>query len=269
MREKLKAKPITYSIIFTIILSLSWSISTSFMQNRLEHLEVQVLSLLISATTVVFAALAILLLGVINQTCGFKHVFKREGFAKGCFALLPVMAFFVLTLINNSSGAMELKSGNLGLLPFIALEEMTSAFVQTVLFRGLLISALFLAQSNTESERVRSVLKGAALFWVMYALVGVLDSGSLPVMQLINTFIVSVGMCAAYLYSRNLLSLALVQGTWQSLGSASELLFANGYGERQMVPASAIVYIAILILIAICAIRFSRRAEIFVVPTID
>jgi len=239
------------------------------MQSRLEHLEVQLLSLLVSATTVVFAALAMLLLGVTNHTCGFKHVFKREGFAKGCFALLPVMAFFVLTLINNSSGALELKSGNFGLLPFIALEEMTSAFVQTILFRGLLISALFIGRSSTESERVRSVLKGAALFWIMYALIGVLDSGSLPIMQLVNTFIVSAGMCAAYMYSRNLLSLALVQGTWQALGSAFELLLTNGYGERQMATPLAIVYIAILVLITVCAIRFSRRAEVFVVTTID
>jgi len=268
MKEKIQAKPIAYSIIFTIILSLSWGISTSFIQNRLEHLEVQLLSLLISATTVVFATLAIFLLGVINHTCGFKHVFRREGFAKGCFALLPVMAFFVLTFVINSSGSMELKSGNLGLFPFIVLEEMTSAFVQTILFRGLLISALFIGKSSTESERVRSVFKGAALFWTMYALIGILDSESLPFMQLVNTFIVSAGVCSAYMYSRNLLSLVLVQGAWQALGSVLNLLSVNGYAYAgsQLTPPVAVVYVVILIAIVVFAVVFSRRAERFQTP---
>ena len=143
--------------------------------------------------------------------------------------------------------------------------------METVLFRGLLVAALFIKFSQTESERIRSVFKASTLFLMIYIPLGIINTGSLDIMPIINTFIISAGFCAAYMYSRNLMVLFLAYGVWMTLVAVLDVIVVDDAGQAS--PLLFIALVPVLALISTFAVRFSRRADIFCLdksnPTID
>jgi len=190
------------------------------------------------------------------------HVFKARGLAKGALVLIPVIAYFLLEVSLNIGSITDINSENIGALPLVAAMQVTSALMQNALFRGLLVTALFVKLNSTKNERVKSVFRASVLYLAIYIPMNILNTGSLELMQLVNTFIVSLGFCSAYLYSKSLISLILVQGIWQILGSAIDVFGVDSY--VQITPLALVILLAILISIVIFAIVFSRRAEPFV-----
>ena len=261
MIEKIRNKPVAFSILFAIALTVIWGITSLFVQEMFGQYELQALQIATLIVNIIFAIIAIVLLGMINQINGFKHVFKVKGLARGLLVLVPVMVFFIFNLAFNAGNMTNIDLENIGIFAPIALMQAASAFMVNVLFRGLLVTALFIKLSGTKGQRVKSVFKASALYLVMYIPLSILNTGSIEFMQLVNTFIVSAGFCAAYLYSKNLISLILVQGIWQILGAAIDFF---GFGDyAQITPLAFIVLIAILISIVVFAVIFSRRAEPF------
>ncbi|MCL2565675.1 MAG: hypothetical protein FWE24_07690 [Defluviitaleaceae bacterium] len=212
---------------------------------------------------IIFSILAVILLGVINQINGFKHVFRLRGLGKGLIVLIPVMAFFLLglSLAINAMEYMNVSIEEIKVFPAIIFMQITSAFMQNVIFRGLLVTALLIKFSNTKSERVKGVFMASALYLIIYIPFNIL-SGSIDLMQLINTFVIGAGFCAAYLYSKNLLSIILTQGIWQILSSGVNLFGVEGYPQSTPFAAAALIVI-ILIMIVVLTVVFSRRAEHF------
>ena len=92
MTSKLQTNPITASIIFTLILVFLWGAAQSFIQGLPEQHGVQTPSLIMAVVNIVLALATIAMIGVINQVCGFRHVFRADGFVKGLPAALPLMA---------------------------------------------------------------------------------------------------------------------------------------------------------------------------------
>ncbi|MCL2674542.1 MAG: hypothetical protein FWE92_04340 [Defluviitaleaceae bacterium] len=219
------------------------------------------LLLIRSAINIAFTVFAVILLGVVNQTDGFKHIFATKRFMNGLIALLPVTAFFLFGLMLNLGNISPMYEESVQTIPAIALMQITSALMQTVLFRGLLITALFVKLSNSESERIRSIFKASALYLIIYIPLNMLDGANIGFMQLINTFVVGAGLCAAYMYSKNLLSLVLVQGLWQVLGSVIGLFSTNYHPQSTLLVLT--VWTVIIISIVTFAIKFSKRAEPF------
>jgi|GEM_PF-1223352 len=261
LQQKIKSNPVAASIISTLVLSALWASATFFLVGLFEQREAPMLLLLRSAINIVFTVLAVILLGVINQTDGFKHVLRTKGLPDGLIVLIPVMAFFLFGLALSLGDISTMHEESLQTFPAIAFMQTTSALMQNILFRGLLITALFVKLSNTGSERVRSVFKAAALYLLIYIPLNTLDGTNIGLMQLINTFIVGAELCAAYMYSKNLLSLVLVQGLWQILGSVIGLFSTNDNPQSTLFVL--IVWLVIIISILAFAIRFSKRAEPF------
>jgi len=260
--EKIRNSPVVFSIIFTLLISILWGATTIFLQGLLGY-ETQMPPLIITGIFITFTVVAVVLLGIINRINGFKHVFKVKGFIKGLLVLIPAMAFFAFGLAINASGDANVNVGDIWNFSLTALMEAAAALMANVLFRGLFVTALFIKLSRTKSERVKSVFIASALYLVIYIPLSILNTGSIEPMQLINTFVVGLGFCAAYMYSKNLMSLVAVQGVWQILGSAFDFF---GIGENvQVVPTPLlfIVLAAILISIVVFAVIFSRRAEPF------
>jgi len=261
VNQRIKNSPIAASTISAFVLSLLYGGSIFFLWSLSEQLGRQTLSLTSSTINVAFTILAVILLGMINQTSGFKHVFKVDGIKKGLLALIPVTMFFLLNLMINTGSITNLHIESIGKFLAIAVMQFTSALVQIVLFRGLLTTALFVKLSSTESERVQNMFKASALYLIIYIPLNMLDGANIGLMQLINTFVVGVGLCAAYLYSKNLLSIVLVQGLWQALGSIMGLFSTNTY--PQLTLWVLIAWLIILLSIVTFAIKFSKRAEPF------
>jgi len=270
MTNKLQAKPITASIILTVILSVLWGFTSPFVRGISAQHGLLVSSLLTSVINIVFALITIAILGIINQTCGFKHVFKTEGFVKGLPAVLPIMAAVLFNLAFVLSSAETISGENLSTFPLHAFVRITSAFIETVLFRGLLVTALFVKLSLTESERIRSIFKASALFLMIYML-GILNTGNVNIIPIINTFIINAGFCAAYMYSRNLIVLFLAYGTWMTLIAILDVIVVDDSGQAS--PLLFFAVVGVLFLILTFAVRFSRRAEPFCLdksnPTVD
>ena len=266
MTEKIKSSPVTSSIFLAFVLTIFWAGATFFVQGLSEQLGTLVLLLISSTINIIFTILAVVLLGLINQVNSFRYVFKTKGLAKGLLVLIPVMAFFLFGLVFNASQAASADIEITWIFPANAFMQATSAFMQNILFRGLLITALLIKFSSTESERVRSVFKASALYLIIYIPLNIVGGSGVELMQLINTFVVGAGFCAAYLYSKNLLSLALAQGVWQILGSVIASFAAENY-YNQPSPFALIPLIIILISIVIFTVRFSKRAEPFLVTT--
>jgi len=171
------------------------------------------------------------------------------------------MVFFVFNLALSTSGVTDTGIENIEAFPIVAFIQVTSALMQNVLFRGLLITSLFVKLSSTEEERVKSVFKASALYLLVYIPLNIFDTGNLALMQIVNTFIVGAGFCAVYMYSRSIMSLVLGQGVWQVMGSVI-YLFGAEYSP-QLTPWLFIVFVVILILIVVFAVRFSKRAKPF------
>jgi len=254
-------RPVGFSIASALVLSAIYSVISQGNLALAAQLSAQISLLVLIVINIVFAIIAIVLLGVVNQSNGFKHVLATKGLGKGFVALLPVVPFIALHLTLNTGSMIESHSEIDAAIPLIALMRFSSAFVQSVLFRGLLITALFIKLSGEKTERVKSVFKAATLFFVFYIPFGIFSTGSIDLMNLINTFVVSVGFCAAYMYSKNLLSIILVTGTWYTLAS---VLAMPGVGINIEATALMLIpIIGILVFIMIFAIIFSRRAEPF------
>ena len=261
MTEKIKGKPVAFSIISTLILSAFLIGITLFFRGRFEEHDLIVPMLISTVLNIVFAALAAYLLGVINQVNGFRFVFKTKGLAKGLLVLIPVATFFIFGSIINTDLTSEANIENVWFLPVTAFMQATSALMQNVLFRGLLVTALLIKLSGTEKERVRGVFRASALYLIIYIPLNILNGSGIGLMQIINTFIVGAGFCAAYLYSKNLMSLVLVQGAWQISDS---VIYFLGFERHTLFSLPLfIALVAILILIVVFAVRFSKRAEPF------
>ena len=261
MVSKLQRNPVAASIILTLILSVLWCFTSPFGRWISEQYSFLASSLLTAVINVAFALITIALLGIINQTCGFKHAFKAEGFVKGLPAILPIMAFVVLVVAFASSGEIYMSSESLRAFPLLALMRLTSVLMETVLFRGLLVISLFVRSSRTESERVRTMFKAAALFLVIYTLLNVLSTEHLDLMALINTFVMSAGFYAAYMYSQNLMIPAFAYGIWSVVGVLIDSFVVGNY--VQTTPLSVVAVAGVLALTSTFAVRFARRAEEF------
>jgi len=259
--NKIRNKPVAFSIISVFAITISWGFISLLVRETIGQHGAQLLLLATSATNIAIAVLAIFLLGAINQIHGFKHALRAKGFMKGCLALMPVAAFFILNLALSASGMSYISAENIGIFPLTAAMQATSALMQNVLFRGLLVTALFIKLSATKNERVKSVLAASALYLVIYIPINILNTGSLELMQLVNTFVMGIGFCAAYMYSKNLLSLVTTQGIWQILVSAIDVFGVDGYA--QFTPLALAVLLAILTSIVVFAVILSRRAEPF------
>ena len=266
MIEKIRSRPIGFSIISTLVLSVFLGGAALFIQGQHEQPNTQA-TLMFSAVNIILTVFAIVLLGLINQTNGFKFVFKAKGFGKGLLALLPVAAFFVFNLMINARGISDIEGTlieNLGIFSVITFEQMISSFVQNVVLRGLLIVALFIKFSDTERRRVQSILKASLLYLAFYIPLRIFIDDGVGAMQLVNTFVVNTGFCAAYMYSRNLLSLVFVKGLWLTFESVINSIGTSDYPLFTL-PTFAFlaIWAIILISIIIFAIKFSKRAEPF------
>jgi len=259
---KIQNSPIAFSIIFTIILVAFWGAAALFVTEAFEQFGVQLYLLASSVNNIAFTIIAVILFGLVNKTNGFKHTFKANGFSKGLKALIPAAVFFTFGLLITG-GALDLNAESPWVIPAIILMSVTSALVQVLLFRGLLITALFVKRSSTEKERVQSIIMASLLFLIIYILFNILSPNPVGLMQLINTFVMSMSFGAAYLYSKNLMSLVLVQGTWLSLDAVIGL-FRVEYNNEISLPA-LIPFTAILVFAAVFAVKYSKRAEPFVI----
>lgn len=258
---KIRNSPVALSIISTFVITALWMASTVFGQSQFTG--TLAISLVRAIINIAFAMVAVFLLGRINQINGLRHVFNLNRLGSGLFALLPVTAFFLFGLTIATAGISSIATDDISIFPIIAFNQLTSAFMQNVIFRGLLITALFIKLSGTQGERVKSIFKASALYLVIYILLNILNGNHIEPMQLANTFIVGAGFCAAYMYSKNLLSLILVQSIWQIADSAIETFGVSA--DPQFTPLSLIAMLAILISIVVFAIKFSKRAEPFII----
>jgi len=258
MVKKIRCNPVFYSIFLGLILSFLYGGFTLLFQGLSEHIGTLALQLMSSTVNIIFAVCAIFLLGMIKQTNGFKYIFKKKGIAKGVVALLPVIIFFFFGLLLNTGGFIFSNSEAVMIFPFIAFSQVTSALVQNILFRGLLVTALLMKLSNTKGERVRSVFIASALYLIVYIPLNIIG-GDIGFMQIINTFVVGAGFCAAYLYSKNLLGLVFVQGIWLILSAGIAIFGVESYVEPS--PLMGIFLLLIMLAIISFAVIFSRRAE--------
>jgi len=261
MVEKIRSEPVSYSIFLGLILSLLLGGFTLFFRGLHEHVGTLALSIIFSAVNVVFVVFGVTLLGVIIQDNGFMYAFKTRGIVKALIALLPVISFFIFGLLVNANSMTFSDAEGLSIFPIIVVSQITSAFAQNVLYRGLLVTALLAKFSRTKGGRVKSVFIASALYLIIYVPLNVI-SGDVEFMQIINTFVVGAGFCAAYLYSKNLLGLIAVQAIWMVLGSAIASFGTENYATFP--PFAGIAMLFILVMIAIFAVLFSRRAEPFV-----
>ncbi|MCL2170438.1 MAG: hypothetical protein FWB74_10510 [Defluviitaleaceae bacterium] len=236
---KIKSSPVFFSIIATFIISAVWLGSMVILQEFGQ--------LAFSGAHILFALIAVLLLGKINQLGGFKHTFKIEGIVKSLFALLPVMVFVAFALVSTDG----FDFANIENFTLTAFFQTTSSLVQNVLFRGLLVTALLIKLSQDEDERVKSIFIASALYLIIYIPLNIINHGMIGIMQIITTFVVGAGFCSAYLYSKNLLGLVLVQSVWYILASATE-----GYAQSPFL-------IIILAGIVAFAVIFAKRAKPF------
>jgi len=250
MTKKIQDSPVTYSIIFTILITVCWVVITQLARNLANEL---VVFAIVFAMLVGFTILGAYLIGKINKTNGLKFTFRTAGFTKGVVALLPAIAFLTLNVVLNANAF------NISLNIFI---EAAAAIMGIMLFRGLLVTALFVKRSSTEGERIKTIFKAAGLYFIIYIPLNMLGADGIGPMQLVNTFIMSAGFCAAYMYSKNLLSLTIVMAVWQIFG----VVFSYGGGnEIEPTPLLVVGLFAMLITTAIFAVWFSKRAQPFVV----
>jgi len=250
MVKTLRTRPVFYSVIATLVLSIIFAVGMATFQFAAG----------VAIVNIAIAALAIFMLGVINETNGFRHVLRADGFAKGLVVLIPVAAFFIFGAVVNAIGTTYVGFGDMSTLFSDIFVQITSAFMQNVLFRGLLVTAVLVKYSQTEKGRVKGVFIAAAMYLIVYIPMNLMG-GSISLMQLINTMVAGVGMCAAYMYSKNLLSLIALQAAWMVADVVIGHIAEGGGAE---IPLLALIpLLLILVWIVVFAVRFSKRAEVF------
>ena len=260
MVKKIRCNPVFYSIFLGLMLSFLYGGFSSLFRGLSEHLGTFELQLMSSIRDIIFVVCAIFLLGIIQQTNGFKYIFKKKGIAKGVVVLVPIIILYIFGLLLNTSGFIFSDSEAVAIFPLVAFSQATSAFAQNILFRGLLVTGLFMKFSNTKGERVRSVFIASALYFIIYIPLNLVDGG-IGLMQIINTFVAGAGFCAAYLYSKNLLGLVFVQAVWLISGAGIALFGVESNAEFS--PLLGIIVLLIYLAIISFAVIFSRRAEPF------
>lgn len=260
MIEKIKSKPVIFSIILTFLLTILWIAATLLMQGFGQPGSLTLL-IISASVNITLAVLATVLMGMINGINGLKYAFKTKGLKKGLKALIPTVPFVLFGLIISMSSAINTDNVNIAGIPLMAIFAAASAFMQTALFRGLLATALFVRLSGTERERIRSAFSASALFLIMYVLIHIFSGNHIEAMQLVNTFVMGAAFCAAYLYSRNLMCLILLQGIWQFLSFLIGLFIVES--PDTVSPLALIPLAAILILMIGFAVRSCKRAEPF------
>jgi len=254
--EKITENPVKFSVISAFGLALFWRGAIIFAGEIFEENVSGILS--VSVINIFAAAFAMFLLGVANRKNGFKMVFRAKGFVKGLKALFPVAILFTVFLLFGVIPAEYMRFENLEFLPGIIVVIATTIFTQIILAWGLLVTALLYKESGTSRARVRAVFKGTALFLVLY----IIMQGNVGPVQLVNTFIAGAGMCAAYMYSKNLLNLAMVQITYHVLGSVIDL---TAVGDTTQIPVVLIApLVGAWVFVIVFAVKFARRAESFV-----
>ncbi|MCL2189288.1 MAG: hypothetical protein FWC16_13490 [Defluviitaleaceae bacterium] len=261
MKRRIEHSPVAFSIIFTFTLAVVLGIISALVSAVFPQGESDAVYLVMALVNLIIGAAAIFLFGVINGCNSLAHVFNTKGLVKGFNALYPVMGIFVLNLLLTASNVSYISTENIGRLPVVVLMQGASALMQTVLFRGLLITALFIKMSETKNARLRSIFIASALFLVMYIPMSILNTGGLELMNLMNTFIISAGMCAAYMYGKRLLPLIIVQGTWQVLGGVISVLSVSE--EVGIDPAAGFIFLLFLAIVLVVAIIVGKRADAF------
>ena len=261
MTQKLQNRPILFSVVFTLVIAIGMGITQMLIRALFVPNSLQLSATLASVAWIVLSIVAVMFLGAINQINGFKFVFSSNGFAKGILACVPLVVFFAFNLIVRIINVESMTFENPGGFTMVALMQAIAAFLQNIVFRGLLITALFVKYSEKENDRVKSILKASALYLLAYIPLSILNTGGVELMQLVNTFVVGAGMCGAYMYSKNLLSLTLVQGVWHILGVAIDF-----FGIEESVQASLLMLAVLLniwVIIIVGAVVFGKRAKVF------
>jgi len=158
----------------------------------------------------VFAILAMIVLGKIIQSNGFKFSFTTLGFKKGVFAHAPLLLlllaapFIVLSMLDASLTFTNVMTW----LGPMAVFDIGNAVWEEVLWRGVLMTGMLIFWSSTWEDkptvrkRVLLMLICSLAFGLIHFNGGLLHIASATVMGTIFS--------AAYIYSKNLLACSIV-----------------------------------------------------------
>ena len=252
---KLRKHPIVFSLAATFVILLVMVFASAVVPDDMFALSVM--------SDMVITFFIILLLGLVIGRNGFKFVFNVKGFRRGLFALLPAYAFILLQLLGLIITA-EITPLLISELPLRAAVALVGGIFQTVLFRGLLITAIMMSLSVTPQGRVKAVIVSSALFLIIYIIIMLLDGEGFEsiVMRSITTFGMSIIFCAAYLYSKNLLSLSVVMAVLLLVQNMLLDLVA-GMSAQEPQGISFLFFHVLLIPMLMFSIWISKKAEPF------
>ena len=156
-----------------------------------------------------FSIPAIYLIGIVTKTKGIRFVFSLKNFGKGLLILTPCI--FVTLLATASSLYNDAVPGFtysyfLYRLPLAVFNELGRGLFEEVLFRGVLMTAFLVSISESWS---RNIKKRIVFVFVCGTFFGLIH---FPADAYMAIFLISTGflVCAAYVYSKNLLSCILV-----------------------------------------------------------
>ena len=151
-------------------------------------------------------------MGVILKTNGLKFVFSLKGFAKGLLALSPmiIMIFVTPFVLIDEIG---IYSDIVSYFPSIIITEFARGLQEEVLFRGILMTAVLVSLSPTwdkKSERIIYTLIFAAIFGLLHF------AGWIVILI---SFSGGLLLCAAYIYTKNLLACTIVHWVGNAFGN--------------------------------------------------
>ena len=191
--------------------------------------------------------IGIWVLGAVLKTNGLNFVFSLKGFAKCLLALSPmIIIIFVIpfVLIDEIGRYSDIVS----YFPSIIIIEFARGLQEEVLFRGVLMTAVLVSLSPTwdnKSERIIYALIFAAIFGLLHftswLVIFIAFSGGLL-------------LCAAYIYTKNLLACVIVHWMSNALTAIIWGLMTGNFDWLQRILALQTFELALMILFCIIQI---------------
>ena len=231
----------THPYIFVIVCSLAYTLLTALLNRILEGQTGGINGFYLSKTLVTMLPIALMALPAFYLGLVGKGDFGTKHLAKGLLMGLPLLLlFFVLydvgTLVAGGSWRGQATPLTLALL---VLFQLTVAFSEELLCRGILFNALRDKHGESGRGLLAAVCLSSFIFGVMH-FIGMMNGAPFmaTLSQVLAAFFIGIFFCALYVRTGSLLAPIIVHALFNCFHGLKDVLYIEAAAPADTVTAS-------------------------------
>lgn len=268
MKALAERKPVIFGIVSAVALFVLYALVSMGLYGLVAPLSGTTPGYLFGgAIRVVFAVLAIILLGFIIKDSGFRFTFSTHGLAKSMFAGIPLL-LYLLTLVISFFTVSKINTAFIPLIPAYIFQQITVGIFEESLFRGLLMTALIVKFCGKAKGRFLTVYLCGLLFGLVHFVNAFASSraGYGNVSTALSTALVlalpGIAFAVVYLYSKNVLGCIILHALYDIVSGMYSGLIAE-VGNKAVFQSMQSVSSLLLLAMPLLVIPWIIKARSF------